>query len=46
MRETILIDKNLVIYFTRNNCGRPKRMMNLYYHEIMGNNEGHGGKKT
>ena len=36
--------KDLVIYFTRYDYGITITMLNLYYHELMGNIKGHEGK--
>ena len=46
--NNILIDKknykNLVIYFTRCDYGKPIRMLSLYYHELKGKTKEHKGK--
>ena len=37
--------KDLTIYFTRYDRGKSKRMLSLYYHELMGKINKHEGKK-
>ena len=36
--------KDLTIYFTRYDRGKSKRMLSLYYHELMGKINEHEGK--
>ena len=37
--------KDLAIYFSVYDRGKSVRMLSLYYHELMGNIEGHKGNK-